>query len=181
MKPLFAVHGGEYLVGSHIEKHFKRVNVWIPSRDTGIDLLVSDHRNRRTVSLQVKFSKDYLVTEGKPEFLKSLRASGWWMIDRDKLRTSPSDFWVFVLFGFAGRTTDFVVVPRWELARRLQSLLQKKMIKSYLTVTERDGCWETRGLKDKDMRRIADGEFRDARRDLKAWLNNWRPVARLNR
>ncbi len=42
MKPLFTIHGGEYLVGSYIERHFKRVNVWVPSRDTGVDLLVSD-------------------------------------------------------------------------------------------------------------------------------------------
>jgi hypothetical protein len=37
MKTLFTIHAGEYLVGSHIEQHFRRVNVWIPSRDTGVD------------------------------------------------------------------------------------------------------------------------------------------------
>jgi len=36
MKPLFTIHGGEYLVGCHIEQKFKRVNVWVPSRDTGV-------------------------------------------------------------------------------------------------------------------------------------------------
>lgn len=77
MKPLFTIHGGEYLVGSYIERHFKRVNVWVPSRDTGVDLLVSDPRNRRPVSLQVKFSKDYLVTDMGPEFQKPLRVCGW--------------------------------------------------------------------------------------------------------
>src|SRR5713101_6816222 len=45
MKPLFTIHGGEYLVGSYIEQHFKRVNVWIPSRDKGADLLVTDRHN----------------------------------------------------------------------------------------------------------------------------------------
>jgi len=39
MKSLFTIHAGEYLVASHIEQHYKRVNVWIPSRDTGVDLL----------------------------------------------------------------------------------------------------------------------------------------------
>jgi len=52
MKPLFTIHAGEYLVGSHIEQKFRRVNVWVPSRDTGVDLLVSDRRNRHAVSLQ---------------------------------------------------------------------------------------------------------------------------------
>src|SRR2546426_1023360 len=59
MRPLFAVHAGDYLVGSHIEQNYPRWYVWVPSKDTGIDLLVTDSRNRRTVSLQVKFSKDF--------------------------------------------------------------------------------------------------------------------------
>jgi hypothetical protein len=62
MKPLFSVHAGEYLVGSHIEHRFRKVNVWVPAKDTGIDLLVTDRSNRRSASLQVKFSKDFLVT-----------------------------------------------------------------------------------------------------------------------
>ena len=63
MTPLFTIHAGEYLVGLYIEHHYrKQLNVWIPSKDTGIDLLVSDHQNRRTASLQVKFGKDFLPT-----------------------------------------------------------------------------------------------------------------------
>ena len=136
MKPLFTVHGGEYLVGSHIEEQFRHVNVWIPSRDTGIDLLVSDQKSRRTVSLQVKFSKDFLVTHMKPAFQKNLRACGWWTINRDKLGASPADFWVFVLLGFDRRSKDYVIVPPKELLRRLESIhgLQKT-IQSYLWVT----------------------------------------------
>lgn len=61
MTPLFTIHAGEYLVGLYIERRYgKRFNVWIPSKDTGIDLLVSDRKNRRTASLQVKFGKDFL-------------------------------------------------------------------------------------------------------------------------
>jgi hypothetical protein len=59
MKPLFTIHAGEYLVGEYIERHFKQVNVWLPARDTGIDLLISDLLNRRVVSIQVKYSKDF--------------------------------------------------------------------------------------------------------------------------
>ena len=122
MKPLFTIHAGEYLVGSHIEQQFRHVNVWVPSRDTGVDLLVSDRRNRRAVSLQVKFSKDFLVTHMGPIFQKELRACGWWTIDQNKLRISPANFWVFVLHGFARRTIDFVIVPPRELYRRLRSI-----------------------------------------------------------
>ncbi len=182
MRPLFTVHAGEYLVGLYIEQNFKGVNVWVPSRDTGVDLLVSDRHNRTAVSLQVKFSKDYLVNMGAL-FQKPLRVCGWCTIDRDKLRTSPADFWVFVLRGFARHTTDFVIVPPGEFWRAQQSIhvSPKKRIDSYLWVTERNRCWETRDLKRNDQVRIANGEYREPPRDLTKWLNNWRPVAQLNR
>ncbi len=88
MKPLFTVHVGEYLVGSYIEQHYKRVSVWIPSRDTGVDLMVSDRRGRSTVSIQVKFSKDFLPTHVAPEFREPLRVCTFFLINRDKLRAS---------------------------------------------------------------------------------------------
>jgi hypothetical protein len=88
---MFTVHAGEHLVGAHIEHRFRRVNVWVPVRDTGVDLLVSDRANRSTVSLQVKFSKDFLVTHHGPEFQKELRACGWWTINRGKLAKSRLD------------------------------------------------------------------------------------------
>ena len=182
MKPLFSIHAGEYLVGSHIERHFRRVNVWIPARDTGIDLLVSDRRNRRAVSLQVKFSKDFLVTLMRPEFQRSLRACGWWTLNRDKLRNTKADYWVFALQGFASRSVDYVIVPPRELLRRLQAIHgSQKTIQVYLWVTEGKRCWETRGLKKSDTLLVSLGEYSDRSRDFTNWLNAWSPVARLNR
>jgi len=86
MKPLFTVHGGEYIVGSYIEQHYQRVNVWIPSRDTGVDLLVSDHRSRHATSLQVKYSKNFLVTHMGPIFQKSLRGARASEVPNQKFR-----------------------------------------------------------------------------------------------
>jgi hypothetical protein len=65
VKPLFTVHAGEFLVAHEIESEFPRVNLWVPAKDTGVDLLVSDKSNKTTLSLQVKFSRDYLVTHMK--------------------------------------------------------------------------------------------------------------------
>jgi len=181
MKTLFTVHGGEYLVGSHIEERFRHVNVWIPSRDTGVDLLVSDHSSRRTVSLQVKFSKDFLVTHMKPDFQKSLRACGWWTINRSKLQASPADFWIFVLLGFDRRSKDYVIVPPKELLHRLESIHgAQKTIQSYLWVTGSENCWETRGLSREDQLSVAHGTYREPTRDFTQWLNNWAPVEKLN-
>jgi hypothetical protein len=91
MKLLFTLHAGEYLVGAFLEKTFKRMNVWVSVRATGVDLLVTNGRNRTSVSVQVKFSKDFLVTHMAPEFQEQMRACGWWTIDRDKLAKSPAD------------------------------------------------------------------------------------------
>lgn len=181
MQPLFTLHAGEYLVGAHIERHFKKTNVWVPTKDTGIDLLVSDPRNRAAVSLQVKFSKDFLVTHMRPEFQEQLRACGWWTINREKLAKSRADYWVFVLQGFASRSTDFVVVPRQELLGRLTAIHgAHKTIQSYIWVTSEPKCWETRGLARPDQLLVAGGHFRHRDRDLTQWLNNWEPIAELN-
>jgi hypothetical protein len=125
MRPIFSVHAGEYLTGSHIEETCRHVNLWVPAKDTGIDLLVSDRANRKTVSLQVKFSKDFLVTSRRwqaPEFQHKLRACGWWTLNSEKLLRSPADNWVFVLQGFANKSVDYVVIPPRELLRRLRGI-----------------------------------------------------------
>ena len=47
MRPLFTIHAGEFVVGDYIERKFRRVNLWVPSRDTGTDLLVTDSKNEK--------------------------------------------------------------------------------------------------------------------------------------
>jgi len=44
------------LVGLHVQKILK-LNAWIPAKDTGIDLLVTDRDNHHTASLQVKYGR----------------------------------------------------------------------------------------------------------------------------
>ena len=138
MKPLFTVHAGEFVAGDYIERKFRHVNVYIPAKDTGVDLLVSDAENKNPVSLQIKLSRDYL-TNMTAEFQKPLRACGWWTLNREKITRSPADYWVFVLVGFARRSTDFVVIKPDELLRRLVRIHGKpKTFQSYLWVTEKD-------------------------------------------
>jgi len=182
MRPIFTLHAGEYLVGSYLETKFKNVALWVPARDIGIDLLVTDRRRRKALGFQVKFSKDFLVTHRGPEFQQRLRATGWWTIKRTKLAQSVADYWVFVLQGFASRTTDFVVVPRGELLRKIDAIHGRRSIfQLYLTVTADGRCWETRGLKAAEQLSIALGGSSQPKRDLTRWLNNWKPVSQLNR
>lgn len=181
MRPLFTIHAGEYLVALEVERRFPRALLWVPARDTGIDLLVSDRRRRRTVALQVKYSKDFLPHMGA-EFQKRLRARGWWTLDRDKLRGSVADLWVFVLPGFDAPTVDCLIIPPGALWRRLRAVHgAPKKLHIYLTVTETKRCFETRGVGRDDLRRIARDEYDHRQRDLSRWLNTWSSVARLNR
>jgi hypothetical protein len=182
MRSLFSVHAGEFLAGSHIERHFPRLNLWVPARDSGVDLLVSDARNRSALSLQVKSSRDYLPTHMPRLFQKDLRACTWFKIKRKKLTDTPADLWVLVIHGFARRSTDYVVIPPRELHRRLRSIHgNQTAFQTYLWVTEDGRCWETRGLVRRDQDRIVDGRFHAPSRDFTKWLNHWQPLARLAR
>jgi len=185
MTPLFTVHAGEYLVGTYIEDHFKnRLNVWIPSKDTGIDLLVTDRRNRCTASLQVKFGKDFLP-QMAGEFQEPIRVCTWFTIKSSKLRASKADFWIFVLRGFKEHSPDFVVVPTAEYRDRLSQihgLKGKRVIQSYLWVTGQNRCWETRDLEDgkNDERRIAAGVYENRVREFTQYLNEdgWKALVK---
>lgn len=76
MRSQFAVHAGEFVVGDYIERHFQSVDLWVPSRDTGTNLLVTDGNNEKAVSLQVKFSRDFLPTHLPQRFQQPLKAFG---------------------------------------------------------------------------------------------------------
>jgi hypothetical protein len=177
MRPLFAVHAGEYLVGSHIEQNYPRWYVWIPSKDTGIDLLVTDSRNRRTVSLQVKFSKDF--NPKQPILLQNkLMSVGWWTHQQEKIQKSAADIWVFVLPSFIEHKTSFIIVPPANLLRRLRAIHGKsgKSTHSYFLVTKTKRCWETRGLSNDDQQLIAFDRFPDKQRDFSNFLNAWHQI-----
>ena len=48
MRPMFTIHAGEFLVGQHIELFFKDKNVWVPTKGSGIDLLVANSLNKKS-------------------------------------------------------------------------------------------------------------------------------------
>lgn len=181
MRSLFLLHGGEYLVGSYIERHFPSAVVWVPAKDTGVDLLVTGRDAKRSVSLQVKFSRDYVATDMPPIFRSRLRACGWWTFDHAKLHASRADYWVLVLLGFNAQSTDFVIIPPSELLRRVNVVHgpKSRRIQSYVWVTQADACWETRGLMRADQLAVADGIYKNPARALTRFLNNWSPIERL--
>ena len=180
MRPLFTIHAGEYLVGLHVQKHLK-LNAWIPAKDIGIDLLVTDRENLRTASLQVKYGKDFLPE--MPAALREwLRCVSWFSLNRAKLKESRAQFWVFVLQGFKSDAPDFVVIPTVELQRRMAEIHgpDGDKLQSYLCSTENNQCWEIRGLGGDDRLQIAKGTYKNPARDFTGYLNEngWAAVAK---
>lgn len=179
MRPLFTVHAGEFLVGSEVERRLPGAHVWLPSKDTGIDLLVTNSRNTRSVSLQVKYSRDYAM------FHKGLLACGWWTLDRGKLRVSPADLWVLVLLPFRpGEGLDrtdvqYVIMSPKILAERMGSIHGRaRAVQSYLWVTQEKRCWEVRGVTRKAVAGMVEGRSADRRREFTRYLNAWELLAR---
>lgn len=131
MKPIFTIHAGEYLVGEYLEQRYgakKGWRIWTPSKDTGIDLLVTSADCRKTFSIQVKFSKSF------PQSFECV-ASGWWLLKYNAIQNSKADCWVFVLPAWPRNTDEknatkalnvddcsFVVIEPKELLRRLNEI-----------------------------------------------------------
>jgi hypothetical protein len=115
-------------------------------------------------------------------FHKELRACGWWTPTRKQIEKSQAQYWVFVLVGFAHRSTDFIIIKPTDLLKRLDAIHGKsaKKFQSYLWVTRGGKCFETRGLSRIDQLRIAEKNFGDRNRNFSAYLNNWTPIKALN-
>ncbi len=173
MRPIFTIHAGEYLVATEIERAFPQLQIWIPSRDTGVDLLVTNRQQTKVASLQVKFSKDYLGSAGSAPS-PTVVSTGWWTFQRKKISSSPADYWVLVLYRFQSRQFDFVVVPPGELLARYDRIAPgQASIQSYFTVTAKKRCWETRGLDKASKAAVEAGAYANPDREFSQYLNTW--------
>lgn len=183
MRPLFTIHAGEFLVGEYIEKNFPSLNVWVPAKDTGIDLLITGKTNRRSVSLQVKLSRDYKVAEAVSAFERSIAAAGWLTIKHEKLAASTADLWVIVLVSHERKMKPrFIVIPPKELLRRLTVIHSRsKLYHFYPWVTNNSICLDGRGLMRAHKRQLVDGTIVLGDRDLSAYLESWSSLRELEK
>lgn len=168
MRTLFTPHAGEVLVGAEIEHQIKGADVWLPAKDQGIDLFVTNSGRTRAVGLQVKFSRDF--SQGG-----DLVAGGWWKFDRQKIRTSRADLWVFALVPMDRRKTWYVLIPPDDLEKRISEIHGKvSPVHLYLNVTKHQRCLELRDLSKAESQTLAarpDGD--DGPRDFTRYLNAW--------
>lgn len=173
MRPMFTIHIGEYLVADYIERQYGKkcgIQVWVPSKDTGIDLLVTDKKCRKTVSLQVKYSKSY-------DCESDFDATGWWRLNREKIVKSHADYWVFVVPEYMGKrlvsSCCFVILAPSELIKRLEQIHgNERVYNMYLTI--KGGIViETReaNVEERNKQFITPRGYRNFSRFLNKWDN----------
>ncbi len=178
MKPLFTVYAGEFLVGDYINRRLgRRFDVWVPTKDTGVDLLVTRRQRGGTpVGLQVKFSRSFGIRE---EMARHLIATSWFTLDPQKIRESRADLWVFVILTLK-HEAHFVVVPISELRKRTPRGSGKKW-NVYLWVFDDGTCYQVRDLSNEERLTAMHEGVRDRRMDFTEWLERWDLLDRYTR
>lgn len=181
MKPLFTIHAGEYLTGCFIEQHFKKCRVWVPAKDTGIDLLVTDSTCSRPVTLQVKFSKDFMPTHMGDFYKNKLKVCTWFQFTEEAISRSDADYWVLVMQSHAYAKAQFLVMPPSVLLSRISAYHGvKKKYDLYFWTNAQECCWESRGLVECDRKKITDDTLGMPERDFSEFLNDWKPLEEIN-
>ncbi|MBF0244400.1 MAG: hypothetical protein HQL31_03915 [Planctomycetes bacterium] len=182
MRPLFTIHAGEFIVGEFIEKTFPKLNVWIPSKDTGIDLLVTGKKKATPVSFQVKLSRSYMAPQAKDEFDRNLLAGGWLSLSHDKIAKSKADFWVIALISHERKSKPYyIIIPPSELLTRFVAIHGKsKHYHFFPWVMKSDIALEGRGLLKKNKLSLAAGKLALGKRDLTKFLSNWDMLKRMS-
>ena len=178
MKPIFTVHEGEFLVGDHINRKFgDKFNVWVPTKDIGVDLLVTrKHGARKSVGLQVKFSRSFDIHQ---ELTRHVLATSWYTLDPKKIRSSEADVWVFV-FMTLRHERYFVLLPTVELRKRVPRTCGSKW-NLYLWAYADGSCYQVRDLNLDDRLSAVHRGVRDKQRDYSTWFENWGLLDKLSR
>lgn len=177
MKPLFTVHEGEFLVGDHINRKLgKKYEVWVPTKDEGVDLLVTRRKGKqRPVRVQVKFSRDF---GSKIIPAEELLARGWFTLKPEKIRKSKADLWIFAILTLRHQA-HYVLVPTKELKRRIPSKVGKKW-HLYPTVLRKGRCYDFRGMKKPEERMAVLGGIKKKKRDYSEFLENWKLLGKMS-
>ena len=177
MKPLFTVHEGEFLVGDFINRKLgKKYEVWVPTKDEGVDLLVTRRKGKqRPVRVQVKFSRDF---GSKIIPAEELLARGWFTLKPEKIRKSKADLWIFVILTLRHQA-HYILVPTKELKRRIPKRLGK-MWHLYPTVLRKKRCYDLRGMKRSEERMAVLGGIKKKKRDYSEFLENWKLLYRMS-
>ena len=178
MKPMFTVHEGEFLVGDYINRNLgKKHEVWVPTKDTGIDLLVTSKvRGLKPVGLQVKFSRSFPSKVLPPE---EVLASSWYTLRPAKVRSSKADLWVFVILTLR-HEPHFVLVPTKELRKRIPRGRSGKW-HLYLVALRGKRCYNVRDLTKGQKQLALLSGVKSPKLDYSRFYGNWKLLDELSR
>ncbi len=176
MKPLFTVHEGGFLVGDYINRRLgHRFDVWVPTKDSGVDLLVMRKRPRgASAGPQVKFSRGSSIHEEMP---RHFIATSWHTPEPKKIRTSRAHRWVFLILTLTPEE-PFVVIPTRELRKRIPRG-GGRMWNLYLWVFDGGLCYQVRDLGKDENLDLHHRGVRDRHRDYSQRLESWKHLDRL--
>jgi hypothetical protein len=181
MRPLFTIHAGEYLAGERIQKQFPDCEIWVPVKDTGTDLLITNQNDRkRYAGAQVKFAKDFVPAADGWE-RQGFSAMCWFSLRQpDVIKASNADVWIFVLHSFTQKNFYCVIIEPAELAQRLEQIKNQTIVDLRVTADKKH-CCDVRGLKKPEIQKIAAGDYSGIAgtpRDFSLYLENWKPFTR---
>lgn len=177
MVPFISLHPGEVFVGNFIESNFKRLNLWIPAKDSGVDLLVTSISNNSSISIQVKSSRDYnmMVDSG-------IKSGSFFNVRRNNLISSPAKLWIFVQHSARskGWCQDYIVFERDELVVQLEEVFgSPEQYTIYFSITGDGRVWITRGVPRKSLANMYGGDPAYRNREVLGKLNNWEALKSL--
>lgn len=173
MTPIFTVHAGEYLVGTHLERTFRSCRVWIPSKDSGIDLLLTDASCSRAVPLQVKYSRDYVDSSPAKPAYRAITRLCFLSVQRQKIVTSPARYWVIVLHSFISKSPRFLVITPSELLKRIEAHHGRQTTyRLYFSVVDETKCWDLRCPVAEKTEALKSGTITPSR-DFSEFLDDW--------
>lgn len=180
MKPFYSIDAGEFIVGSIIENRYPSISIWFPAKDSGDDLLLYNREKGVSCTLQVKVSRDYLITHMDNQLHPHLKSCGWFTPKRSKIENSESDFWILGLHSYhknSLKSLRLIIIQPTELLHRYDRMHGKvDQLHSYLWLTKDERVIETRGLGKKDKNKIINGDFIDKNRNFSVFLDNWLPI-----
>ena len=174
INPLFTIHAGEFVFAEHVEKHFAKLKIWIPTKDTGVDFLLTNEYFQKSISVQVKMSRDYRPQIAQTDFERSLKVRGWFRFDHKSLAESKADLWSLILIFHERKSNPvFINISPKELLERLILIHGEKLTYDLYPwvaeVKKSNGtelfCIDGRGLNKQDKESFARGKF-DSKREL---------------
>lgn len=175
MKPMFTVHAGEFIFAETVEKKFPKLRLWMPTKDTGVDFLITDAAGEKTTTVQVKMSRDYRPAMAQSVFDQQLSAAGWFVFTYKALTKTAASTWSLILVSpVRNQKPIFLnICPRILLQRLIQLHGEKEDYHLYPWVLKNKSCIDGRGMKRLDKRKYIDGNFDVRQRDMTDYLENW--------